>query len=149
MLTREEIRTCPGLYSLPPPQFEALAAIAIDRFVESGELFFQEGQVLHALYLLVSGSVAISRLWLKNNHTFVRSVMPGEFFGWSALQPPYRSSANAKALVDCQALAFAQTKLAPILKNDPDLALMLAEGATAVPEHIRHFPVERLARIIA
>ncbi len=149
MMTREEIKTCPGLTSLPPPQFEALIALGQEKMVKSGKMFFREGEVLSLLYLLVAGSVAISRLWFKQHDTFVRSVVPGEFFGWSALQPPYRASANASAMVPCQVLSFARAKLEPFLQNDPDLMAMLPKGETAVPEHIQYFPVETLARIMA
>ena len=142
MRERIDLQSCTCLQALTAAQLNWLMLLSDEVLVSPGQVFFEEGELLSSLYLLLTGSVALSRRWPVHVETFVRSLGPGELFGWSALKAPYWATAGAKALTPCQALSFSRERLASVLTKQDGWLTMKGQGETAVSdEHIRHFPV--------
>lgn len=144
-----DVRTCTCLQAMSSVQVARLMSLADEALVPTGYAFFEEGELLSSLYLLLAGSVSLNRIWPAPIKTFVRSVGPGELFGWSAFKAPYRAKAGARAMTSCQVLVFSRERLTSILPKQEGWLTMMGWGETAVfDEHIQHFPVTLWAQCL-
>lgn len=144
-----DVQACTCLQAMSSVRVDRLMSLADEALVPTGYAFFEEGELLSSLYLLLAGSVSLNRIWPAPIKTFVRSVGPGELFGWSALTAPYRAKAGARAMTSCQVLVFSRECLTSILPTQDGWLTMMGWGETAVTdEHIQHFPVTLWAQTL-
>jgi CRP-like cAMP-binding protein len=81
------------------PALERLAAASDRRIVEAGDAVFTEGAKAEKVYLLETGHVAIEiEIGSGYGRTIVHTASAGECFGWSAIIPPFRFTASARAV---------------------------------------------------
>jgi hypothetical protein len=150
MIERVDVHTCTCLRTISPFQVDRLISLSEEMLVPPGHAFFEEGDLLSSLYLLLLGSVSLNRMWPAPVKTFVRSIGPGEFFGWSALKTPYRATAGTRAMTACQVLAFSRDSLVFAGLRLEGWWQKVGQGETAVSdEHIRHFPVAAWAQLVS
>jgi CRP-like cAMP-binding protein len=166
MISPELIRRFPFFAGLNHDYTFTLAKVANELSVEAGHCFFQEGDELNELYLVLEGSVAIvidvpdrslaqPLAWqlngkLNSKGITVSTVGTGEVFAWSALVPPRKSTASAKAITSCRVAAFDMEQLKPILEEDCRFAyLMILKAAQIVRQRLRDRRIESLAEIVA
>ena len=115
MVSLELIRRYPFFAGLSLKQIAILAQAANEESAEAGYCFFQEGEKLKFLYMNLVGRIAINirltdhsvkqkpsdlllgRFQMKD--VMVTTVESREFYGWSALIPPYQSTASAIAMI--------------------------------------------------
>jgi CRP-like cAMP-binding protein len=162
MISPELIRRYPFFAGLNHGYVGTLAKLADEVSVESGHCFFGEGDELKKLYLVIEGAVAIvmgvpdreSAQPLSDQLTgklttkdiTVSTVGTGGVFGWSALIPPYLSTASAKALTPCRTIALDCEKLRTVFEEDCNLAyLMTQKAAQIVRGRLRDMRIETLA----
>ncbi|MEW6717014.1 MAG: cyclic nucleotide-binding domain-containing protein [Chloroflexota bacterium] len=162
MISTELIRRYPFFAGLTKDQIATLAKVANEVHVERGHSFFREGDELNTFYMVVEGSVNITIGipdqfkrhslvdQITNNldmvDTTVSNVTEGNVFGWSALIPPYRSSASAVASKPCQVIAFNCEQLRPILERDCEFALrMTIKAAQIIRSRLHDMRIESLA----
>jgi len=162
MISPQLIRRYPFFAGLDHNYVGTLAKLADEVSVEAGHCFFGEGDELKRLHLIVEGAVAIvigvpdrdaaqplsgqltGKLTTKD--ITVSTVGTGGVFGWSALIPPYISTASAKALTPCRAIALDCEKLRPVFEEDRNLAyLMTLKAAQIVRDRLRDTRIETLA----
>jgi CRP-like cAMP-binding protein len=164
MVSIELLKRYPFFASLTNGQLKSLADSGEIFEVEAGYQFFQSGDELGTFYLVNGGRVAINievtdrsvnqplsnQLTnnLINKEVTVSTLGTGEVFGWSALVPPYTSTASAKAIRSGRIVAFDCTKLRPIFKEDCQFAyLMLLKASQIIRQRMRDMRVESLAFI--
>jgi CRP/FNR family cyclic AMP-dependent transcriptional regulator len=162
MISPELIRRYPFFAGLNHDYVSTLAKLADEVSVEAGHCFFDEGDELKKLYLVVEGAVAIvmqvpdrgakhplSGQLTRNLRTkdiTVSTVGTGGVFAWSTLIPPYESTASAKALTPCRVVALDCEQLRPIFEKDRNLAyLMTMKAAQIVRGRLRDLRIETLA----
>jgi CRP/FNR family cyclic AMP-dependent transcriptional regulator len=164
MISPQLIRRYPFFAGLDHNYVGTLAKLADEVSVEARHCFFGEGDELKKLYLVVEGAVGIvmgvpdrdaaqplsgqltGKLTTKD--ITVSTVGTGGVFGWSALIPPYISTASAKALTSCRTIALDCEKLKPIFEEDRNLAyLMTLKAAQIVRGRLRDIRIETLAGI--
>ncbi len=162
MISPELIRRYPFFAGLNHDYVGTLAKLAEEVSVEAGYCFFHEGDELKKLYLVVEGSVAIvigvpdrgaeqplsGQLTgrMRTKDITVSTIGIGGVFGWSALIPSHISTASAKALTSCRAIALDCEKLRPVFEEDRNLAyLMTLKAAQIVRERLRDVRIETLA----
>jgi CRP-like cAMP-binding protein len=141
-----------------------LAKSAVEFSVDEGHYFFHEGDILDHFYLVLEGTVAIviaipdrdevqtltRQLTgnLKNRDVTVSTVRPGNIFGWSALIPPHKSTAGAKAQMPCRVVSFDCEKLRPLCDEDHEFGhLMTQKAAQVIRERLRDMRMESLAEV--
>jgi len=162
MISPELIRRYPFFAGLNQGYIGTLARLADEVSVEAGHCFFGEGDELKKLYLVVEGAVGIvigvpdrdveqplsGQLTgkMRTRDITVSTVGSGGVFGWSALIPSHISTASAKALTPCRAIALDCEKLRSTFEEDRNLAyLMTLKAAQIVRERLRDVRIETLA----
>jgi CRP/FNR family cyclic AMP-dependent transcriptional regulator len=121
MVTPELISRYPFFADLEMGDIQALAAIADGITVNAGDFIFHEGDELHHFYIVVEGAVGIileNTGKDKNAETVISAIGPGHVFAWSALVPPNKATASAKALTSCWIIAFDCQKLYTRFETD-------------------------------
>ena len=114
MVSPELLRRYPFFAGLTHDHIVTMANAAAEQAVEAGNAFFRADEAMCCLYLTIEGAVGVvmelpdhtveqslsGQLTgaLHTRDVVMRTVGPGEVFGWSALVPPYTSTASAKAL---------------------------------------------------
>ena len=81
-------------------------------------LLFDEFQELDSLFVLLEGIVILGVNVPKKGKINIGSIHPGSIFAWSALFPPYLSTASATAHAPVKVLAIPAGKLLSIFDND-------------------------------
>ena len=162
MISIELLRRYPFFAGLREDYMAALAQSACEEFVDEGNYFFQEGDILDHFYLVVNGIVEIvievpdrgevqtqtRQLTgnLKNHAVVVSTVRSGNIFGWSALVPPSKSTAGAKAGTPCRVVSFNCAALGPLCDEDHEFGhLMTQKAARVIRDRLRDMRVESLA----
>lgn len=159
MVSPELLRRYTFFAGFSMPQIVALAKLAEDIEVEAGHSFFEEGQQLDQLYLLIEGKVGIivsllehgsravvPELASKEREVVVSTIGPGEGFAWSALVPPHEATSTARALSPCRVVAFDCVELRPQLEADPQFGYRMMQQINQVMrERLRAMRNESLA----
>ena len=165
MISRHSIKVYPFFAGMDPNYKRILAERANRVSVKSDYCFFREGDELNNFYLVVDGEIAIyievpdhsveqsltrqlTRDLVTEDIT-VSTAGPGEIFGWSALIPPHKSTAGAKAIKPSHVIEFNCDDLRPIFKSDNHFAYMMTlKAAQVIRKRLRDRRVEMLAKII-
>jgi CRP/FNR family cyclic AMP-dependent transcriptional regulator len=162
MISSQLIRRYQFFAGLNHDYIATLAKLADEVSVEAGHCFFREGDELEQLYLVLEGAVAIvievpdrdaeqtvsgqltGKLITKG--VTVSTVGTGDVFAWSALVPPHKSTAGAKAITPCRVAAFDCKELWPIFEEDCNFAyLMTLKAAQIIRGRLRDMRIETLA----
>ena len=112
------------------PFFQDLTGEEMDRVLAVGRvvpyakdmLLFKESDPGEALYIVLEGSVRISKLVPGLGEQIIAFVEQGSFFGEMALFDEYPRSATAMAQEDCKVLFFDRTAFLQLLQNDALIA---------------------------
>jgi CRP/FNR family transcriptional regulator, cyclic AMP receptor protein len=110
------------LEGLDEAQRSRLAAIARIQSCRKGEYVFLLGDAADRIYAVLSGRVDLClplSLGGVVEDVCVRSALPGETIGWSALVKPYRFTLSAKATEPSEFLAFTRHDLHRLFETDP------------------------------
>jgi len=121
MITPELISRYPFFSGLELEDLTALAKCAEGITVDTGEYIFREGDLLQYFYIVVEGAVGIVHKHGDKDEVseaVISAVGPGYVFAWSALVPPNKATASAKALTPCWVIAFNCNKLLGVFQND-------------------------------
>ncbi|MGQ9681819.1 MAG: Crp/Fnr family transcriptional regulator [Anaerolineae bacterium] len=147
MVSPELLRRYPFFSGLDEERLVFLAKAAREESVAPGEYFFQDGDTLNNLYILVDGEVVITAtLPAQKREIVLSTISPGEVFAWSALVPPYQATSAAKAVSPCRVIAL---DCAPLrARFDEDCALgyvIMARLAQVMRDRIRAMRMETIA----
>ncbi|HEB65015.1 MAG TPA: cyclic nucleotide-binding domain-containing protein [Chloroflexi bacterium] len=117
MISPEILRRYPFFSRFNATQLKRLAMLAEEEHVPEGTTLFERGQPARAMYLLLEGNV---ELYDEAQDQFdpsiklsfyVGSVETSEVLGMSAVIPPYRLTATAKAATPCRLIRFDGARL--------------------------------------
>jgi CRP/FNR family cyclic AMP-dependent transcriptional regulator len=154
MVSPELVRRYPFFAGLEYDQLVALAQVAKETTAEPGHYFFNEGDVLKSFYLVVEGTVAVvigvtdrnvehkfvEQLYgdLKKKDVVVSTVEGGDLFGWSALIPPYISTAGAKAVKPSRIVEFNCEELWKLYPGNNHFTFLLTQKVAQVMRQRLH-----------
>ena len=164
MISVELLRRYPFFAGFTREQIDDLARVAVEDSVSAGHQFVHEGERLTNFFLVLEGTVGINIKVpdreieqsltrqitndLITRDVKVSTVGEGEIFGWSALIPPNRSTANVKALTSCRVLVFDYQELQPIIDEDCCFGhLLTLKAAQIIRNRLRDKRVESLAEL--
>lgn len=107
-------------------QLKVLANICEEEFFAEGTHIFQEGEAGGALYVVVSGRVAIERAGQRKGSVARLAVIePRSYFGEMSLFDNSPHSASALAIQDTLTLRLRREPLVELVRQYPDMALLL------------------------
>ena len=107
------------LRGLDPHHLHKLAGLALEARFERGHVVFHQGDLTGFFYLIVSGSVELESVGIAGEK-YVRTLHPGEAFGWSSILDGERKHSHARAVSDVVALAFDGNELRKACDEDPE-----------------------------
>ena len=110
------------LQELTPDELDRVLAIArVVRYTKDAVLF-KEGDPGAALYIVVEGSVRVSKVVPGAKDAAMAFMERGGCFGEMALIDEFPRSADAIAQTDCRVLFFDKNVLLDLLQEDPVIA---------------------------
>ena len=83
------------------------------------EVIIGEHQELSELYILIEGRVILGINVPKKGRINLNTIHPGQLFSWSAMFPPYISTAFAVATQPVKVLAIKAGKLMKMFEENP------------------------------
>ncbi|MCX6529303.1 MAG: Crp/Fnr family transcriptional regulator, partial [Actinobacteria bacterium] len=106
-----------------PAVIDAIAASAQEKSLVRGDVLFKEGDAPDALYIVLSGriAIAIDNKPLDSRESVVALMVEGNLFGDLALLDGGARSALARALEPSTVLRIPYSAVEPQLSNNPDL----------------------------
>lgn len=114
--------------TLTQKELRVVRALQHERDYLAGEVVFDQGEEGQALYVMVSGRVAIGLVGSTPDASFtvVAELAPGDFFGEMALLDDAPRMAQARALEDCCLVAFFREDFMLLLETHPTIASKIA-----------------------
>jgi len=82
------------------------------------EVIFEEYQELSELYILMEGRIILGINIPKKGRINLNTIHPGQIFSWSALFPPFISTANAMATEPVKVLAIKSENLSQMVEEN-------------------------------
>jgi CRP/FNR family cyclic AMP-dependent transcriptional regulator len=110
----------PFFQGLDPGLAKAVAPLAKERHLETGEMIIHEGDPARWFYLIFHGKVALEVVTAEKPRLTIQTVGPGEVLGWSWLVPPYLGHLDARVLKPTEVLALEGPALREMLAERPD-----------------------------
>jgi len=151
VITTDLISRYPFFADLTKEQIAKLASVAEGVTANQGEYIFHEGDDLCCFYIVVEGAVGVViEVPKKENPTQTEDVIfsalgPGGAFSWSALVPPHKATASAKALSPCWVIGFDCQKLIQLFEEDFEFGYrMLMKVAQISRDRLHDTRVESL-----
>jgi CRP-like cAMP-binding protein len=123
----------PLLVNLTPPQLERVAKAGEVESYNPNEAIVQEGSLGDALFLVLSGEVAVHR----GNQTFA-TLGGGEFFGEMSLVEPALRSATVTSMSATFLFRLPHDALRALISDDPNAAsVLLVQVVKTLSERLR------------
>jgi CRP-like cAMP-binding protein len=116
------LRRCALFESLSAEQVEKVAEIATGRDVAEGQPIFRDGSTGDEMYVIVAGTVRISKEIPGAGEEALTLLGPGSYFGEMAAIEDAPRSADAVAHTACGLLAIRREDLDRLMFLDKDLA---------------------------
>ena len=107
---------------LQPTYLRRIAALGLEELHPANALVFSEGTQGDKVYLILSGSIRISRNVPGMGEEALAVLRAGTYFGEMALIDDFPRSADARAHEDCRLFVVRKDDLADLLFVDRDLA---------------------------
>lgn len=118
----------PLFEELPALPLRALAAFAVERDFDAGEILVREGERGDSLFLISQGQVRVTRTAGDGEVLELAILGPGDFFGERSLLTGELRGATVVALTGCEVFVLDRMALAPLLASDPTLAEALSRA---------------------
>ncbi len=119
------LRHCALFESLSADQLERIAEIASPREIPAGDGIFREGSSGDEMFVVVQGTVRISKEIPGAGEEALTLLGPGSYFGEMAAIDDAPRSADAVAHTACSLLAIRREDLDRVMFLDKDLAYAL------------------------
>jgi len=121
--------TLPGVIplseALGSDELERIAAVAVPRRFDAGEMVFREGETSDSCYVVRSGHARALRSHADGRTITLGSFGPGDIFGELAMFDDGRRSATVEAVDRLDVLAVLSPDMRRLLDDQPKLAVKL------------------------
>lgn len=132
------LRGIKALQGMGSAHFKKLAAMATEAIFAKDQIIYREGELGDAIYLIEEGQVVIEMSVADGPPVKMYPVEPGQLFGWSALFPPRRKQARARAVAPTRVIAINAARLREAFKADQNLE-------NAIIQRVNEVIADRLA----
>ncbi len=120
---RDVLRTVHLFRGLANEEMERIVALSEERAYPAGSLIFEEGAPGDAFFVILSGSVRISKFIPTAGEEAMAIMERGSYFGEMSLIDEFPRSARATAHTDCRLVAISRKDFADLLAVDRELAV--------------------------
>jgi CRP/FNR family transcriptional regulator len=130
MDTREQLATdllarVPVFEALGPRELDRVAAVAVPRSFEAGQVIFREGDASDTCYIVRRGHARAIRAHGDGRTLTLAHFGPGDIFGELAMFDDERRSATIETLDSVEAVAILGADMRRLLREHPDIAVKL------------------------
>jgi CRP-like cAMP-binding protein len=125
MVSIDILRQVACFRKLPQEPLEAIAQAAEIRMLAKGAHLFRAGDRAEALYILVSGSLAVTRDDAKGRQLELARIEPGVCLGEMGLSQSAPRSADVSALADSILVCFHRRQFEKLVSEQPTFSLTL------------------------
>lgn len=132
----------PVFSALGEDELAQVAAVAVPRQFEAGEVVFREGDESNTCYVVRSGRARAIREHHDGRSITLATFGPGDIFGELAMFDNERRSATIEAIETTEAIAILGGDMRRLLRQHPDISVKLL---SALGRRLRESN-ERLAR---
>ena len=132
----------PVFSTLAADELARVAAVAVPRRFDAGEVVFREGDSSDTCYVVRSGQARAVREHADGRSITLANFGPGDIFGELAMFDDERRSATVEVLENTEAIAILGPDMRRLLREHPDIAVKLIQ---ALGRRLRETN-ERLAR---
>jgi len=129
------LRRAPLFAELSEPQLAELAAITRSETYKAGDSIFKEGDPGDRLFIVLEGSVRISRQVPGAGEEAIAILQPGACFGEMAVFDRPDRTTDAIAHQACALLAIAQPDLDALLEEDHELGYRMLRSLVRLMAH--------------
>ncbi|MBI3965211.1 MAG: ATP-binding cassette domain-containing protein [Chloroflexi bacterium] len=130
------LRAVPLFASVSEGHLEAVAdRFVTERFAE-GATIATEGDEGDKFYIIVRGSVAVTKASPTGEQRQLAVLQPGDFFGEIALVEDVPRTATIRARTPCILLALARDQFLNLMRSEPELRAAIAQIVAAREEQI-------------
>ncbi len=127
------LRSMKALHGMETVHVKKLAALATEVTFATDQIIYREGDLGEAIYFIEEGQVIIEMSVPESSKpVMMYTVEPGQLFGWSALFPPRRKQARARAVVPTRVIAIRAAQLRAAFQADQSLQNAMIERVTEV-----------------
>jgi len=103
------------------PVIDELVAAAVEKSLWRGDILFSEGQEPDALFIVISGRIAIANKSVDGRESVVALMEDGDLFGEMGLFDGMGRSAEARALEPSKVAEIPYGPVREVYQNHPDL----------------------------
>ncbi|MCA9077521.1 MAG: cyclic nucleotide-binding domain-containing protein [Planctomycetaceae bacterium] len=123
--------------TLPEEVRQALAGIASQRTIASGQFLCREGESCSELFLIASGHVGLDMFVPGRGQVRVMTLGPGDVLAWSALVGNQGATATGVALEETEVIAFPDDALLQLCQTNHDVGYpLMRELAKAISHRL-------------
>jgi CRP/FNR family transcriptional regulator len=126
------LRGIKALEGMESAHFKKLAAMASEVTFAKDQIIYGEGDLGEAIYFIEDGEIVIEMSVSSGPPVKMYPVGPGQLFGWSALFPPRRKQARARAVVPTRVIAINAARLREAFRADQSLENALIQRVNEV-----------------
>lgn len=101
-------------------QLQKLASISSVKEFRVKEIIFEQYDELTEIYVLLQGSLSLGISLPKDKRIHLGTIEEGQLFSWSAIFPPYISTAWVMAVTPAKVIAIDARKLNADIEQDCD-----------------------------
>ena len=123
--TAELLAHVPAFEELGAADLARVAAVAVPRRFQRGEVVFREGDDSDTCYVVRRGHARATREHSDGRQLTLATFGPGDIFGELAMFDDERRSATVEAVDDLEAVAVLGTDMRRLLREHPDIAVKL------------------------
>ncbi len=116
---RDVLRSLPFFQELTPEELERVVALGRVVTYPKEMILFREGDKGEALYVVLDGSVRVSKAVPGSRDEAMAFMERGSFFGEMALVDEFPRSATAVANQDCKVLFLDKQPFIQMIQEDP------------------------------
>lgn len=154
MISLELLRRFPFFSFMDDKELKAVAMIAEELQLNSGNILCEANTPANALYFLVEGNLPYYMIVISENmpdyrqEYFVGEINPNEIFGISALIEPYQYTATLRADKPCRVIKIDASALRALCEVDSNLSVGLMKAvARAAMERLEMARVQLVAEM--
>ena len=104
-------------------QLQKIASVSSVKEFRVKEIIFEQYDELRELYVLLQGSLSLGISLPKDKRIHLGTIEEGQLFSWSAIFPPYISTAWVMAVTPAKVIAIDARKLNAEIEQDCDFGL--------------------------
>ncbi len=101
-------------------QLRKIAAVSSVKEFKVKEIIFEQYDELSEIYVLLQGSLSLGISLPKDKRIHLGTIEEGQLFSWSAIFPPYISTAWVMAVTPAKVIAIDARKLNAEIEKDCD-----------------------------